>query len=89
MEQVDVADLTGRLDEPLALSDQGRSVELGGQHAAGTLREVTGHGSDRVGGGEGRTTLVAYVGPQHQGQQALLGRVEEVPEEVAVLVPAG
>ena len=89
MEQEHVPRLPRRLLELAALAHERAEVELRGQDALRPIREEPGDDGDRVGGDVGRPALVLDVRPVDEDEQPLLGRVEEVPEKVAVLVPPG
>ena len=87
MQQDHVADLTGDLGEVPALLAQ--PAELAGHQAFGMLAKVVGDDRNRVAGDEGTAAARLNIGPDDNGQQALLGSIEVVYEPVAVLVPAG
>src|SRR3954453_13772251 len=85
--QPHLTEVSGQLDEILTLPDQCAEIELAWQDALRMVRQEACDYPARVRRNEGSAALVLHVGPQHDGKEPLLGRVQKVAEEVSVLMP--
>ncbi len=83
-----IPSLGGCLLKILAPMDQIGEPELVGQNPLGMLGKKFGDDRHRVCSDVGWPSVVDDVGPADEHKQSLLGRIEKMPEEIAVFVPA-
>src|SRR5579885_1261956 len=89
MQQDDVANAARDLDKIAALLDQAAKVELAQDRAFRVIPQVAGHRRHGIAGHERSPALMRDIRPEDQGEQSLLRTIQEMPEEPAILVPAG